>query len=80
MAAAKPNSERLHENYRAAAGRYEVLLRDYADIGYAERALYELGACYHKLREPEKAERYYDQLRREYPQSRYVKELGGPKG
>jgi outer membrane protein assembly factor BamD len=70
---------RRTEKYRAAAGRYEVVLRDYADLGYADRALYELGGCYKKLRDQEKAERYYDQLRREYPQSPYVKELDGSK-
>lgn len=66
---------RRTEKYRAAAARYEVLLRDYADSGYSDRALYELGGCYRKLRDQEKAEQFYDQLRREFPQSRFVKDL-----
>jgi outer membrane protein assembly factor BamD len=66
--------------YQAAAGRYEVVLRDFADLGYADRALFELGGCYRMLRDDEKAERFYDQLRREYPQSRYLKDIGGTKG
>jgi outer membrane protein assembly factor BamD len=66
--------------YQAAAGRYEVVLREYADLGYAERVLFELGGCYEKLRDTEKARSYYDQLRREYPQSRFVKELDKTKG
>jgi len=66
--------------YQAAAGRYEVVLRDFADLGYAERALFELGGCYRQLRDEEKAERYYEQLRREYPQSRYLKDLEKSKG
>jgi outer membrane protein assembly factor BamD len=66
--------------YQAAAGRYEVVLRDFADLGYADRALFELGGCYRELRDDEKAERFYDQLRREYPQSRYLKDISRPKG
>lgn len=71
---------RRTEKYRAAAGRYEVVLRDYADSGLSDRVLYELGGCYRKLREQEKADHYYDQLRREYPQSRFVKDLEKSKG
>ena len=66
--------------YQAAAGRYEVILRDYADLDYAERALFELAVCYRKLREDEKAERVYEQLRREYPESRYVMDLEDSRG
>ena len=66
--------------YIAAAGRYEVVLREYGDVGLAARVLYELGGCYRKLREQEKAEQYFDQLRREYPQSRYAKDVEKAKG
>jgi len=66
--------------YRAAAGRYELVLRDYADSGYTDQVLYHLGGCYRKLREPEKADRFFDQLRREYPQSRFVRDLDKSKG
>ena len=66
--------------YRAAAGRYEVVLRDYADSGYAERVLYELGECYSRLRDQQKAEQFHEQLKREYPQSRFVKDLVKSKG
>ena len=71
---------RRTEKYRAAAGRYEVVLHDYADSGFADQVLYELGRCYLKLREQERAEQFYDQLRREYPQSRFVKDLDKSKG
>jgi outer membrane protein assembly factor BamD len=71
---------RRTEKYRAAAGRYEVVLREYADLGYADQALYELGGCYRKLRDQEKADRFFDQLRREYPGSRFVKDLDSSKG
>ena len=61
--------------YRAAVGRFEVVLREYADLGLAESALYRLGRCYEQLLEPERAAQLFDQLRREYPQSRYLREL-----
>lgn len=66
--------------YRAAAGRYELVLRDFPDSGLADQALFRLGECYGRLREQEKADRFYEQLRREYPQSRFIKELDKPKG
>jgi len=60
-------------SFRAAAGRYEVVLNEYADAGFADRALFELAGCYRKLREDEKAARAVEQLRREYPQSRFLR-------
>jgi outer membrane protein assembly factor BamD len=66
---------RRTEKYRAAAGRYELVVRDYADSGYADEALFDLAGCYRKLNENEKADRVAEQLRREHPQSRFVKDL-----
>ncbi|MHB8835386.1 MAG: outer membrane protein assembly factor BamD [Candidatus Methylomirabilia bacterium] len=66
---------RRTEKYRAAAGRYELVLRDYADSGFTDRVLYELGRCYRQLRDQEKADQFYERLRREYPQSRFVRDL-----
>jgi len=74
------NFYRRTEKYRAAVGRYEVVLRDYADSGYADEVLFQLGGCYRKLRDQEKADQYYEQLRREYPKSRFVKDLDTSKG
>jgi len=67
-------------SYRAAAGRYELVLSTYADLGFADRALFELGNCYRRLQEQEKAARLFDQLRRDFPQSRFVRELDGSQG
>ena len=61
--------------YRAAAGRYELVLREYPDSGFGDRVLYRLGVCYGKLRDQAKADQFNDQLRREYPQSRFVRDL-----
>jgi outer membrane protein assembly factor BamD len=71
---------RRTEKYRAAVGRYELVLRDYADSGYADQVLYQLTGCYRKLRDQEKADQFAEQLRREYPQSRFVKDLDKSKG
>jgi outer membrane protein assembly factor BamD len=71
---------RRTEKYRAAAARYELVLRDFADSGFADQVLYELGGCYRKLSEQDKADQFYEQLRREYPQSRFVRDLDKSKG
>lgn len=71
---------RRTEKYRAAAGRYELVLRDYADSGFTDRVLYELGECYRQLRDQEKADQFYDRLRREFPQSRFIKDLDKSEG
>lgn len=68
------------KKYRAAVARYELVLSDYADSGYADQVLYQLTACYRMLRDQEKADQFSDQLRREYPQSRFVKDLDKSKG
>ncbi len=67
-------------SYRAAVGRFELVLRDYSDLGLSERALYGLGRCLQRLEEPDQAARYFEQLRRDYPQSRFVKELDATRG
>lgn len=66
--------------YAAAAGRYETIVRAYGDTGLADEALYQLGRCYIKLQQDEKAAQLFDQLRRDFPQSRFVKELDNQKG
>ena len=71
---------RRTEKYRAAAGRYELVLREFGDSGSTDEVLYRLFACYRELREQEKADQFSEQLRREYPQSRFVKDLDKSKG
>ena len=71
---------RRTEKYRAAVGRYELVLRDFSDSGFTDQVLFDLGGCYRKLREQEKADQLYDQLRREFPKSRFVKDLEKSKG
>jgi outer membrane protein assembly factor BamD len=61
-------------SFRAAAGRYEFVLSEYADAGLADKALFELAGCYRQLREDDKAARAVEQLQREYPQSKFLHE------
>jgi outer membrane protein assembly factor BamD len=65
---------------RAAAGRYEVVLRDYADLGFTDRALFDLANCYRRLGDEEKAARLFELLRRDFPQSRFIKEIKSARG
>jgi len=65
---------------RAAAGRYEVVLRDYADLGFADRVLFDLANCYRRLQEEEKAAQLFERLRRDFPESRFVREIESAKG
>jgi outer membrane protein assembly factor BamD len=67
-------------SYRAAVGRFELVFREFADLGYAERALYQLGRCYERLLDTEQAAQFFEQLRRDFPQSRYLKELDERRG
>lgn len=67
-------------SYRAAAGRFELVLQDFADLGFTERALYALGRCYVQLKETERAARVFDQLRRDFPQSPFLKKLEEHRG
>lgn len=67
-------------NFRAAAGRFEIVLRDYADLGLTDRALYGLGCCLQRLEQPDQAAQRFEQLRREFPASRFAKELDATKG
>jgi outer membrane protein assembly factor BamD len=71
---------RRQGSYAAAAGRYELVLREYGDLGYADEALYRLGRCYQSMSQADKAAQQFEQLRREHPQSRFIKELGDQKG
>lgn len=66
--------------YAAAAGRFEVVVREYGDLGFAEEALYRLGRCYEQLHQAEKAAQLWEQLRRDFPQSRFVREIENQKG
>jgi len=61
--------------YTAAAWRLEDLTEEFPDFEEMDKVLYILGMAYGRGRQPDKAIETFDQLRAEYPDSKYVKKL-----
>lgn len=59
----------------AAAQRFEVLLRDYPQYPERDKALYNLGLAYEQSDKPEEAQKTFDQLRSQFPQSPFLAEI-----
>ena len=64
----------------AAVPRFKRLLEEYRDLGYGDDALYFMGLCLQKVEKEEEAREVWDRLLREYPHSRYLKEISDRKG
>lgn len=67
-------------SFLAAAGRFEAVLRDYAGLGFGDRALFRLGTCYERLSRREEASEIRERLRLEFPESPFLRELDNQKG
>jgi outer membrane protein assembly factor BamD len=59
----------------AAAGRFELLLRDFQDFDAPDKVLYHLGMARLKQNDPALASAAFDRLRAEHPASRWVAEI-----
>ena len=59
----------------AAAERFDFLLRNYPDYPDKEKVLYHLGIAYQMSQKPEEAQRAFDRLRAEYPNSHWIAEI-----
>ena len=59
----------------AAAQRFEILLRDYPQYPERDKAMYNLGMAYEKSNKPEEAQKTFDQLRSQFPQSPFLAEI-----
>jgi len=59
-------------SYQAAIGRFESLLQKFPDYKKMENVLLDLGICYNKSGDPEKAEMYLVRLIEKYPTSQLV--------
>ena len=57
------------EHYRAAERRLKTVLRQYRNLGFDEKALFQLGFCYYHLKNKNKAKRVLTRLREKFPQS-----------
>jgi len=60
---------------KAAAARFEGLLADYPDYGAQDRVLFDLAAAYRRLKRADDAQATAQRLRKEYPQSTWIKKL-----
>jgi outer membrane protein assembly factor BamD len=68
------------KSYSAALPRFDRVYQEYRDLGYGDDALYYLGLCYRKLEQSGKAQEVWDLLIRDYPHSRYRKEISDREG
>ncbi len=59
----------------AAAERFDYLLQAYPDYPDKEKVLYHLGIAYQQSQKPEEAQKAFDRLRTEYPNSHWVAEI-----
>lgn len=57
------------EQYRAAERRLKIVLRQYRNLGFDEKALFQLGFCYYQLSNKDKAKRVLTRLREKFPKS-----------
>ena len=61
--------------YTAATWRLQGIVDDYPDFDEMDKVLYMLGMAFFKGRNAEKSAEVFDQLRSEYPESRYIKKI-----
>ena len=59
----------------SAVERFEFLSRTYPDYGGKEKLLFHLGIACDKMGNTEKARQAFDQLRKDYPQSGFLKDI-----
>jgi outer membrane protein assembly factor BamD len=62
------------EHYAAAQRRLKVILRQYRNLGFDEKALFYLGFCYYQLKNKDKAKRALTRLTEKFPQSSFADE------
>jgi outer membrane protein assembly factor BamD len=59
----------------SAVERFEVILRDYPQYPERDKVMYNLGLAYRKSNKPDEAAKAFDQLRSEFPQSRFLAQI-----
>jgi tetratricopeptide (TPR) repeat protein len=60
--------------YKAAAGRYEDIIKNYPYFTYRDEALFKAGVALIEQEQPEEASQYFTDLVRNIPHSEYVKD------
>ncbi len=61
-------------SFQAAISRFETVLQKYPDYKKMDNVLLDLGICYKKSGDPEKAEMYLSRLIEKYPNSQLLKD------
>jgi outer membrane protein assembly factor BamD len=64
---------------RAAADRFDLLLKTYPRYAARDKVMYYLGLAYALSSNPEESQKAFDRLKKEFPQSPYVAEIQTPK-
>ncbi len=68
------------DEFKAAKGRFQRVLDQYAGTGLEPKALYHLGEAYRGLKEEEKAQEAYQRVVEQYPNSPWAVEAGSRLG
>jgi outer membrane protein assembly factor BamD len=58
---------------QAAVNRFEYLMQNYPKYSPMDKVIYNLGIAYQKVRKPDEAQKAFDRLRTEYPNSKLVR-------
>ncbi len=64
-----------HDQYEAAIGRLQDVYKRFPDSGIGDKALYKLAIVYKSIHAPDAYRQIVDLLKRQYPDSKYVKKL-----
>jgi outer membrane protein assembly factor BamD len=59
-------------SYKAALGRFEGLIENYPDYGYTAKVLYYTGIAHKGLAQREKAQKYFTQVIKQYPNTTFA--------
>lgn len=66
---------RRAKSYVAALARFETVYDEFADLGYGDDALYNIGLCHLGLKDEERAVEAWTELMEKYPHSSYLKSI-----
>lgn len=66
--------------YRSARMRFEFLLENYPGLGFEEEVYFRMARMYHRMEDTEHFEKYFELLKNNYPDSRFIRRLERRRG
>ncbi|HXO21933.1 MAG TPA: outer membrane protein assembly factor BamD [Thermoanaerobaculia bacterium] len=60
---------------KAAAARFEYLLKNFPNYNQKDKVFYFMGLAYQRSRNPEEAKKAFERLKQEYPQSPFITQV-----